>query len=173
MLVILLSFIVVSCLVASCVGYLVLITVFQMRNKRVNIKSLSFLIQYFLSKQTYHKGSSFYKFYIYATLSFPWDNLLWDFYDFCSRHEYFFKINPFLHKQDLQKDPMNRVGWVKLLARELKNACNKDDAIAHGSSVLDAFESSIHAIAIIGVNQVVLSFSSLVDGRNGERSEGC
>ena len=47
---------------------------------------------------------------------------------------------------------MNRVGWVKLLARELKNAYNKDDAIARGSSVLDAFESSIHAIAIIGVN---------------------
>ena len=78
---------------------------------------------------------------------------------------------------------MDRVGWVKLLDREMKNASNEDDAIARDSRVFDASESSIHAIANTGINQVVyfaiiflslivLSFSSLVDGRNGERSEG-
>ena len=83
---------------------------------------------------------------------------------------------------------MDHVGWVKLYARETKDASYKDDAIAHGSRVFDAFESSILAIANTGINQVVyfliiflllqcliislnvLSFSSLVDERNGERS---
>ena len=86
---------------------------------------------------------------------------------------------------------MDHVGWVKLYARETKDASNKDDAIARGSRVFDAFESSILAIANTRINQVVyfliiflllqcliislnvLSFSSLVDGRNGERSAVC
>ncbi|KAK4582423.1 hypothetical protein RGQ29_025561 [Quercus rubra] len=72
---------------------------------------------------------------------------------------------------DLQKDPTNRVGWVKLLARELKNACNKDDAIARGSSVLDAFESSIHAIAITGVNQMVEQGETLLQELQKECEE--
>nr|POF02663.1 hypothetical protein CFP56_38130 [Quercus suber] len=50
---------------------------------------------------------------------------------------------------------MDRVGWVKLLDREMKNASNEDDAIARGSRVFDASDSSIHAIANTGINQLM------------------
>ena len=79
---------------------------------------------------------------------------------------------------------MDRVGWVKLLDREMKNASNEDDAIARGSRVFDASESSIHAIANTGINQVVyfsiiflslivLSFSSWWMGEMGREVKGC
>ncbi|XP_030927282.1 uncharacterized protein LOC115953670 [Quercus lobata] len=59
---------------------------------------------------------------------------------------------------------MDHVGWVKLYARETKDASNKDDAIARGSRVFDAFESSILAIASTGINQMVEQGKTLLTG---------
>lgn len=50
---------------------------------------------------------------------------------------------------------MDRVGWVKLFVREMKNASNEDDAIARVSRLIEAFESSIRATANTEINQVV------------------
>ncbi|XP_050243938.1 uncharacterized protein LOC126692386 [Quercus robur] len=57
--------------------------------------------------------------------------------------------------QELQNTPMDRVGWVKLLVKEMKNASNEDDAIARVSRLLEAFESSIRASANTEINQMV------------------
>nr|XP_023918636.1 uncharacterized protein LOC112030179 [Quercus suber] len=56
---------------------------------------------------------------------------------------------------ELQNTPVDRVGWAKLLVREMKNASNEDDAIARVSRLFEAFESSIRASAKAEINQMV------------------
>ena len=126
--------------------------------------SFSFLTQYFLSRQTYHKGSTFFRFLHSCKtffFSFGWSimGFLWFLFWIWIVLQFFLSfrqlINPFLHKQELQNTPVDHVGWAKLLVREMKNASNEDDAIARVSRLFEAFESSIRASANTEINQVV------------------
>ncbi|KAK7831432.1 hypothetical protein CFP56_027462 [Quercus suber] len=63
---------------------------------------------------------------------------------------------------ELQNTPVDRVGWAKLLVREMKNASNEDDAIARVSRLFEAFESSIRARQTLLQECIILRQSSAI-----------